>query len=59
MIQLHADVYVYSDHLSDEQIQKALFTPCRGIESDLAVWQKKYGPRICVLPEGPQTIAYL
>ncbi len=60
-IQLHADVYVYSDGLSDEQIERALFKPCRGLEATIACLQEKYGPnpRICVLPEGPQTIAYL
>ncbi len=60
-IQLKADVYVYSDGLTDEQIQKALFIPCRSIEQTLAQLQKKYGPqaRICVIPEGPQTIPYL
>ena len=60
-IQLHADVYVYSDGLSDEQIERALFKPCRNIEATVAQLLEKYGPqaRICVLPEGPQTIAYL
>ena len=59
MIQLHADVAVYSQSLSDEQIKRALFTPCRDIQADLQAWQTRYGPRICVMPEGPQTIAYL
>lgn len=60
-IQLHADVYVYSDGLSDEQIEQALFTPCRNIEQTVAALQGQYGEktRICVLPEGPLTIAYL
>ncbi len=60
-IQLHADVYVYSDGLSDQQIERALFKPCRDLEATIACLQEKYGPntRICVLPEGPQTIAYL
>ncbi len=60
-IQLHADVYVYSDGLSDEQIERALFKPCRNFEATVAQLLEKYGPqaRICVLPEGPQTIAYL
>lgn len=60
-IQLHADVYVYSDGLSNEQIERALFKPCRSIEATVAQLLEKYGPqaRICVLPEGPQTIAYL
>ena len=59
MIQLHADVTVYSENLSDEQIKRALFTPCRSIEADLRMWLARYGPRICVMPEGPQTIAVL
>jgi nickel-dependent lactate racemase len=60
-IQLHADVYIYSDGLTDEQIEQALFTPCRNLEQTVAVLQEKYGAsaRICVLPEGPLTIAYV
>lgn len=60
-LQLRADVYVYSDNLTDEQIRGALFQPCRDIEGTVADLQKKYGAnaRICVMPEGPQTIAYL
>jgi nickel-dependent lactate racemase len=60
-IQRRADVYVYSDGLTDEQIERALFIPCRNLEQ--TVWQllEKYGSqaRICVIPEGPQTIPYL
>jgi nickel-dependent lactate racemase len=60
-IQLHADVYIYSDGLTDEQIEQALFTPCRNLEQTVAVLQEKYGAsaRMCVLPEGPLTIAYV
>jgi nickel-dependent lactate racemase len=60
-IQLRADVHVYSDGLSDEQISRALFTPCRDIEETVATLMRKYGEngRICVMPEGPQTIAYI
>ena len=60
-IQLHAEVYVYSDGLSDSQIERALFRPCRSIEATVSSLLDRYGPdaRICVLPEGPQTIAYL
>ena len=41
--------------------EQALFTPCRNIEQTVAVLQEKYGAnaRICVLPEGPLTIAYV
>lgn len=61
MIQLRADVYVYSDGLTDAQIERALFIPCRNIAKTVAQLQQKYGPaaRICVIPDGPQTIAYL
>ncbi len=60
-IQQRADVHVYSDGLTDDQIRGALFTPCRDIERTVAVLREKYGPgmRLCVLPEGPQTIPYL
>jgi nickel-dependent lactate racemase len=61
LIQQRADIYVYSDGLSDEQISRALFKPCRDIPQLVAALQAKYGTsaRICVMPEGPQTIAYL
>jgi len=61
MIQQHADVYVFSDGLSDRQIEDALFRPCRNIEATLEMLLDDLGPgaRICVLPEGPQTVAYL
>jgi nickel-dependent lactate racemase len=61
MIQLDAEVYVYSDGLNDRQLEQALFKPCRNIEQTVACLREKYGSRarLCVLPEGPQTIAYL
>jgi nickel-dependent lactate racemase len=61
LIQLKAQVFVYSDGLSDEQIERALFTPCRDIAATVRQLQQKVGSqaRICVLPEGPQTIAYI
>jgi lactate racemase len=61
MIQLQADVYVYSDGVSDEQIRQALFTPTHDVPATLQALQRKYGPRsrICVLSDGPQTVAYL
>lgn len=58
-IQQHVDVFVYADGLSEAQIEAALFRPCGDIEQTLAQLTKTYGPRICVLPEGPQTIPYL
>jgi nickel-dependent lactate racemase len=58
-VQQRAHVYVYSNGLSDQQIEGALLIPCRDIGAlvrDLA----GRGPapaRIGVLPDGPQTIA--
>jgi nickel-dependent lactate racemase len=60
-IQRRSDVHVYSDNLTDEQIESALFIPCRDIEQTLADLQRQLGAdsRICAIPEGPQTIPYL
>jgi len=60
-IQRKADVLVYSDYLTDEQIRTAMLKPCRSIETTVSELLEKYGPdaRICVLPEGPQTIPYI
>jgi lactate racemase len=56
---LHADIHIYTDGLSDEQIRQAMLTPCRDIESTLEKLLEHYGPRLCVLPQGPMTIPYL
>ncbi len=60
-IQLKADVHVRSDGLTDEQIRSMLLSPCANIEDTIQALLARYGPRsrICVLPEGPQTIPYL
>ncbi len=61
LIQLKADVYLKSTYLSDEEIRRALLTPCHSVEETLAALLHRYGPEasICVLPEGPQTIPVL
>ena len=61
MISLKADVYVYSDNLSDDQIGQALLRPSRDIAATLSGLLRKRpaGARVCVLPEGPQTIPYV
>ncbi len=60
-VQCQADVYVRSDHLTDDQIGRALLRPSHRIEETVEELLRRYGPdaRICVLPEGPQTIPYL
>ena len=56
---LHADIYLYADGLSDDQIRMAMMVPCRDIEAALHDLVARYGPRLCVLPEGPMTVPYL
>lgn len=60
-IQRKAEVYVFSDGLTDEQITRALFIPIRNIEATVASLAERFEPeaRICVIPEGPQVIPYL
>jgi nickel-dependent lactate racemase len=61
LIQLKADVYIFSDKLEDDTIKRALFKPVKDISKLVDDLVKQIGPtaRICVLPEGPQTIPYL
>ncbi|MHC4558990.1 MAG: nickel-dependent lactate racemase family protein [Planctomycetota bacterium] len=61
LISQKADVYFYSENLSDEQIIGALLKPCHSIEATVNKLVHKYGPEasICVLLEGPQTIPYI
>jgi nickel-dependent lactate racemase len=60
-IQLKASVHVLSGNLTDAQIRSALLEPCALIEGTVAELLGVYGARarICVLPEGPQTIPYV
>jgi nickel-dependent lactate racemase len=60
-IQQHANVHVFSDGLSEQQIIDAHFVPCLNLEDTLINLLKIYGSdaRICVLPEGPLTIPYI
>jgi nickel-dependent lactate racemase len=60
-IQLKAEVFVRTDNLTDDEIRGALLQPCRRIEDTVHELLGRMGPqaRICVLPEGPQTIPYV
>ena len=60
-IQLRADLYVRSDGLSAGQLVRAHVKPVDDIGALVARELSRLGPsgRICVLPEGPQTIPYL
>ena len=61
LIQLKATVYLFSDKLDESTIKKALFNPVKNISKLVDELVKKIGhtAKICVLPEGPQTIPYL
>ena len=61
LIQLRSRVFVHSDGLTDAQIEQALFTPCHDIAAEVERLRTVYGSdmRICVMPEGPMTIAYV
>ena len=60
MIQMKADVYLYSK-LNDQTVEQTLLKPAGNTDALVSELALKYGPgtRICVLPEGPQTIPYL
>lgn len=62
-IQLKADIYVHSGSLDDEQIAQALLIPCNDVSAQVSQLTEKYAgprpPRVCVMPDGPLTIAYV
>jgi len=60
-IQLKADVYLYSDYLSADQLRSVHIFPISSMEETLERLVNKYGAasRIAVLPEGPQTVPFL
>ena len=57
-IQLRSDVYVHSEGLSEVEIRQALMTPLN-IFTDLDTLLTRYGPRLAVIPNGPQVIPTL
>ncbi|HOU02271.1 MAG TPA: nickel-dependent lactate racemase [Bacteroidales bacterium] len=61
MVQKKAEVYMFSDKLSHDQIKLALLNPVEDIAGLTDELVKKKGSRamICVLPEGPLTMPYL
>ena len=60
-IQQRADVLLKTDGLSAEQIRAAHLTPIDDVGAATRDALSRSGPdaRVCVLPEGPQTIPYL
>ncbi len=60
-ILLKANVYVYSQHLTPHQVEQAKLKYSASVEQTLGDLLQDMGKsaRICILPEGPQTIPYL
>jgi lactate racemase len=60
-IQCKADVYVYSHNLTETQIREVLLRPCSSIPDTVTSLVERHdaGARICVLPEGPQTVPFV
>ncbi len=55
-VQQHADVFLYSEGLTDTQIREALIIAVRDLQVALKDLQNKYGRRIGILPEGPMVV---
>jgi nickel-dependent lactate racemase len=60
MIQMKAEVYLFSE-LDPETVNSTHLKPVENLDKLMLQLIEKYGPntRICILPEGPQTIPYL
>ena len=60
-IQQRAEVLLKTDGLSAEQVRSAHLTPIDDVGAATDDALRRFGPeaRLCVLPEGPQTIPYL
>jgi len=60
-IQLMADVYLKSTSLTLDQVRAAHLEPIASIEKKVEDVLEQWGPeaKVCVLPEGPQTIPYV
>lgn len=61
LIRMRTEVHLYSENLTDEQIERAMLKPCHDIVRTVDRLLETYGPRatIGVLPAGPQTIPFV
>ena len=60
-IQLKADVYLKSSYLTPDQVRAAHLEPIEDVGEATLELLERHGPgsRVCVLPQGPQTIPYV
>lgn len=61
IIQQKTKVYLYTDKLDEGIVRKALLEPVPEPEALIKSLVEDFGPsaRVCILPEGPQTIPYI
>ena len=60
-VQMRAAVLLKSSYLTPEQVRAAHLEPVEDVARAVFAALERYGPdaRVCVLPEGPQTVPYL
>ncbi len=60
-ILLKARVFIKTSYLSPGQVREAMLHPIEDIAATVEQLRAEYGPeaKICVLPQGPQTVPYL
>jgi lactate racemase len=59
-VQARADVLLRCDGLSDDEVRAAHLQPVHDIGDEVArLLRREPAARICVMPQGPQTIAYV
>ena len=60
-IQLRAEVHLKSSYLTPDQVRAAHLEPVEDLQATVLASLERHGPdaRLCVLPQGPQTIPYL
>ncbi len=60
-VQMRAEVLLKSSYLTPDQVRAAHLEPVEDVAKAVTAALTRYGPgaRVCVLPEGPQTVPYL
>ena len=60
-VQMKAEVFLRSSFLTADQVRAAHLKATDDVAATVASALKRHGPgsRVCVLPEGPQTVPYL
>ena len=60
-VQMRAEVLLKSSYLTPEQVRAAHLEPIENVAEAVTAALERCGPgaRVCVLPEGPQTVPYL